>query len=107
MWFLPCTLSPLSHSTTLPMTLIIDKYAAGRKTVLRLTGRLQAEHLEELKTQMICEPSPTALDLESVTLVDVEAVQFLNACEGSGIELLQCCPYIRQWMLQEKNLIEN
>jgi anti-anti-sigma regulatory factor len=89
------------------MTLKIDKYAAGQKTVLRLTGRLQAEHLEQLKTQLTREPSPTALDLDSVTLVDVAVVQFLNACEDSGIELVHCCPYIREWMLREKNLIQN
>jgi hypothetical protein len=31
-----------------------------------------------------------ALDLDGVTLVDVEAVRFLNSCEENGIELLRC-----------------
>jgi len=44
-----------------------------------------------------------ALDLEAVTLVDVDTVRFLNACEESGIKLLNCCPYIREWMVREKD----
>jgi len=38
-----------------------------------------------------------------VTLVDIEVVRFLNACEESGIELLDCWPYIREWMSREKD----
>jgi hypothetical protein len=43
-----------------------------------------------------------ALDLEEVTLVDIGAVRFLLVCEESGMELLHCSPYIRQWMVTEK-----
>ncbi|MGE0274680.1 MAG: hypothetical protein AB7G68_19215 [Nitrospiraceae bacterium] len=72
-----------------------------RKTVIRLNGRLQSEHLHELKIQLKGEQSPIALDLEGVTLVDVDIVRFLNACENSGVELLHCWPYIREWMRRE------
>jgi anti-anti-sigma regulatory factor len=84
------------------MTLKIEKEFVGRKTVIRLSGRLQAEHVDELRTQLAGEPSGMALDLEAVTLVDVEVVRFLNECEKSGIELFHCCPYIREWMAREK-----
>ena len=84
------------------MTLKIERDFVGRKTVIRLSGRLQAEHVDELKTQLTGAPSGMALDLEAVTLVDVEVVRFLNACEESGVELLHCCRYIREWMLREK-----
>jgi hypothetical protein len=40
-------------------------------------------------------------DLEGVTLVDIEVVRFLNACEKSGVELLHCWPYIREWTIRE------
>ena len=43
------------------------------------------------------------LDLDGVTLVDVEAVRFLSTCEKSGTELLHCCPYIREWIIREKD----
>jgi hypothetical protein len=38
-----------------------------------------------------------------VTLVDVEIVRFLNACEKGGVELLHCWPYIQEWMIREKS----
>jgi hypothetical protein len=34
------------------MTLKIEKVSDQRKTVIRLSGRLRSEHLDELKTQM-------------------------------------------------------
>jgi anti-anti-sigma regulatory factor len=84
------------------MTLKIETEFVGRKTVIRLSGRLQAEHVDELRTHLAGEPSGMALDLEAVTLVDVEMVRFLNVCEESGVELLHCCGYIREWMAREK-----
>jgi hypothetical protein len=54
------------------MTLKIEKYADGDSTTLRLIGRMQTEHLEELEKQ-IRESGPVLiLDLDEVTSVDVE-----------------------------------
>lgn len=83
------------------MTLRIEKAADRHKTIIRLSGRLQSEHLDELQMQVNGEQSPIAFDLEGVTLVDIEVVRFLNACENSGVELLHCWPYIREWMSRE------
>jgi hypothetical protein len=44
-----------------------------------------------------------AIDLEEVTLVDLDVVQFLARCEASGIELLNCSPYIREWISREND----
>ena len=85
------------------MTLKIEKVSDGRKTVIRLSGRLQSEHLDEFKTQIKGDHAPIALDLDGVTLVDVEVVRFLNTCEEKNVELLHCSPYIREWMLREKD----
>jgi hypothetical protein len=85
------------------LTLRIENYADGRKTVIRLSGRLQSKHLDELKTQIEDAQSRIALDLNGVMLVDVEVVRFLNGCEESGVEILQCRPYIREWMIREKD----
>jgi len=85
------------------MTLKIEKHSVGRKTVIRLSGRLQSEHLDEFKMQIKGEHAPIALDLDGITLVDVEVVRFLNSCEDGGVELLHCSPYIREWMLREQN----
>jgi hypothetical protein len=83
------------------MTLRIEKTADGNKTIIRLSGRLQYEHVDELKRQVDGAHSSSALDLEGVTLVDFEVVRFLNACENNGVTLLHCWPYIREWMIRE------
>ena len=85
------------------LTLRIENYADGRKTVIRLSGRLQSTHLDELNTQIEGAQSRIALDLNGVMLVDVEVVRFLNSCEERGVEILQCRPYIREWMIREKD----
>lgn len=43
------------------------------------------------------------LDLEHVTLVDVEGVRFLSDCEARGIELVNCSAYIREWIVRERD----
>ena len=84
------------------MTIKFEKETRRLKTKICLSGRLQAKHLEELKTQLEGARSRIALDLNGVTLVDVEIIRFLNACEKNGVQLLNCWPYIREWMRREK-----
>ena len=85
------------------MTIKFEKETRRLKTMICLSGRLQAKHLEELKAQMEGTRSRIALDLNGVTLVDAEIIRFLNACEKSGVQLLNCWPYIREWMIREKD----
>jgi hypothetical protein len=88
------------------MTLKIEKYADGDGTTIRLMGRMQTEHLEELEKQ-IRESGPVLiLDLDEVTLVDVEIVRFLGTCEARGATLLNCSPFIRDWIGKERDLKE-
>jgi anti-anti-sigma regulatory factor len=84
------------------MTVRIEKETHRLKTMIRVSGRLQSMHLDALKTQLEEAHSRTVLDLNGVTLVDVEIVRFLNDCEKNGVELLHCWPYIREWMVREK-----
>jgi hypothetical protein len=42
------------------------------------------------------------LDLKEVTLVDVDVVRFLGACEVEGVEIVHCSQYIREWMVRER-----
>jgi len=84
------------------MTIRIEKETQKLKTKIRLSGRLQSKHLDQLRTQLEGAQSRIVLDLNGVTLVDVETVRFLNACEQEGIEFLHCWPYIREWMVREK-----
>jgi anti-anti-sigma regulatory factor len=84
------------------MTIRIERETHKLRTMIRLSGRLQSKHLDELKTQLEGAQSRIVLDLNGVTLVDVEIVRFLNACEKGGFELLNSWPYIQEWMIREK-----
>ena len=66
--------------------------------VLRVSGRIDAENVTELKTEMQFHPSLNALELGEVTLADAEAVHFLAGAEASGAELRNCPLFIREWM---------
>jgi flagellar biogenesis protein FliO len=84
------------------VTLRIEKASTQGRAILRLIGRMQSEHLPDLRQYIDVPGSKPTLDLEEVTLVDVETVRFLIGCEFAGVELLHCSPYIRQWMNREQ-----
>jgi hypothetical protein len=85
------------------MTLRIEKAFDAGKTIFRVSGRIGVEHLADLKSQTEGMGPGTALDLEHLTLVDVEGVGFLSECEAKGIELVHCSPYIREWITRERH----
>jgi len=82
------------------MTLKIERTLNARETRIRLSGQLRFEHLKQVRSEVEGAEQPVALDLEEVDIVDVDGVRFLNECESTGISLLRCSPYIRQWMLR-------
>jgi hypothetical protein len=84
------------------MTLKIERIADKRKTRIRLSGQVRAEHIDQLKAEIERAGLQVALDLEEVDLVDIEAIRFLNTCEADGISVLHCSPYIREWMFRER-----
>ncbi|HEX4165913.1 MAG TPA: hypothetical protein VHZ55_10615 [Bryobacteraceae bacterium] len=73
----------------------------GQGAILRLSGRIDSEHLEELAAQIEGSGHCIVLDLEDVKLVDRDVVNFLGLCESKGIELRHCAPYIREWIFRE------
>ena len=83
------------------MTLKIERISGQRRCRIRLSGEFRSNLLDQVKAE-INRGEPVALDLEEVDLVDVEAVRFLNAREDEGISVLHCSPYIREWMLRER-----
>lgn len=85
------------------MTLRIQKRSVARKSVLRLSGRLKASDLATLSEAIQNCTETIVLDLEEVTLVDAEVVNFLARCETEGLELLQCSPFIREWISRESD----
>ena len=85
------------------MTIRIEKTSEGHKTTIRLCGKLSASHRQELSEQIETNTQRIVLDLEEVTLVDLDIVQFLARCEAGGMELLHCPPYIREWIAREND----
>jgi anti-anti-sigma regulatory factor len=84
------------------MTLKIEKHSDGHKTTIRLVGRMEAEHLSDLRA-LITERGPgIVLDLQELTSVDVQAVRFLGDCRKDRVALLHCAPYIRDWIAKEQ-----
>ena len=88
------------------MVLKIEKGLEGRVLVLRLSGRLQSEHVEQVESEMKGSSYKVALDLKNLKLVDLESVRFLGVCEANGTELRNCSTYIRDWILREKPACE-
>lgn len=80
----------------------IDSTVEGQFKILRLSGRIDAEELWQLKAQIELGGHNVALDLKDVQIVDRDAVSFLAACETSGVELRQCARYLRNWITKEK-----
>jgi hypothetical protein len=84
------------------VTFKIEKYRDGHGTTIRLIGRMRVEHLSELERQISESESKIVLDLEELNLVDVEAIRFLGICETQGVTLVNCSPYIRDWIGKER-----
>jgi hypothetical protein len=84
------------------MTCKIEREVGEHHTTLRLIGHLHAEHLEALKAELESNGPRTVLDLDQVTLVDVEVVRFLGGCEAAGIAVLHGPPYIHEWISREQ-----
>ena len=73
------------------------------KVLFTLSGRIEAEDLDELRRLFELEDTSRkiALDLRDVTLVDRDGVKFLGVCELKGIQLENCPAYIREWIGRE------
>ena len=74
--------------------------SSNGQAIFALSGRMNAEHVAEFKTLFSSETGTRQiiLDLKDLTLVDLDAVRFLESCETHGIELKNCPPYIREWI---------
>jgi len=83
--------------------------AANGEVVWTLSGRMDAENVIELNSlfKSEAEGRRIVLDLKDLTLVDREAVRFLERCETDSIKLKNCPAYIREWITRERGGSEN
>ena len=84
------------------MTLRIESVSDEHGTTIRLIGRMQAQHVEELKAQIATSRARVLLDLEELSLVDLDAVRFLGTCQAGGISIVHCPAYIHDWIAKER-----
>jgi len=78
---------------------------ANGEVLFTLSGRIDAENLAELEALVGSEPKNTrvVLDLKDLTLVDRDAVKFLERSEADSIKLKNCPAYIREWITRERH----
>jgi len=85
------------------MTLKIEIASDGETATFRLSGCLEEGHLVGLQAEVQRYRPRLAFDLAETTLVDLAAVRFLAAHEGTGVALLRCPRYIREWIARERS----
>ena len=78
--------------------------AVNGEVVLTVSGRLNAENLDEVQTLLSAEAGSRriTLDLKDLTHVDQDAVRFLERCEVDNVQLKNCPAYIREWITRER-----
>jgi hypothetical protein len=85
----------------------IERQSKGSSSAsLKLSGRMQADRLSELRAE-IEKCNPLSLDLEEVTLLDRDSVRFLIRCESGGIQLVNCSLYVREWITRERGQLKD
>lgn len=83
------------------MTLKIERVSDKDGERIQLSGALRSDRLDQVKGELK-RGGLGALDLQEVDRVDIEAIRFLNTCEDEGISVLNCLPYVREWMARER-----
>src|SRR5262245_59072792 len=82
----------------------IQRYEHGDGVRFMLSGRIEAEHLPELRRLIEGEGGQRALtlDLKDLKLVDSDVVTYLAQCEAAGATLENCPAYVREWIARER-----
>jgi anti-anti-sigma regulatory factor len=86
----------------------ITRAAENEDMVLALSGRMTADNMVDLKTLLAAEAQsgrPIILDLQNITLVDRDAVKFLERCEADSIRLKNCPAYVSEWISRERSRV--
>ena len=73
--------------------------------VFALSGRIDKDNVAELEALIAAERKGRRiiLDLKNMTLTGQEGINFLAECEAAGIALVNCDPYVREWITGQKS----
>ena len=80
----------------------IETLETGDLVTFVLSGRIEKEDLRVLKTLLEKHEAAVALDLQDIRLLDQEAVSFLANFETDRARIVNCPPYIREWIRREQ-----
>ena len=74
------------------------------EVVFTLSGQMDEEPIAELETLINSEANRRriVLDLKDVTLVNEDAITFLERCEANSITLKNCPAYVREWISAQR-----
>ena len=77
---------------------------ANGDVVFTVSGRIDEENVAELEALVGAEGKDRriVLDLKDMTLTGRDGIVFLMRCEASGIALVNCDPYVREWIQRER-----
>ena len=78
---------------------------ANGDVVFTLSGRIDREHVAELEALIVAEGKDRriVLDLKDMTLTGQDGIDFLAQCEAAGITLVNCDPYVREWIARQRS----
>jgi len=78
----------------------IQSSKANGEVVFTLSGQMDVEPIAELETLINSEGKGrrVVLDLKDLTLVNEDAITFLERCESNSITLKNCPAYVREWI---------
>jgi anti-anti-sigma regulatory factor len=76
---------------------------ANGDIVFTLSGRIDKEHIAELESLIAAEGKDRRIifDLKELTLTGQDGMAFLAQCEAAGITLVNCDPYVREWITRQ------
>jgi hypothetical protein len=78
--------------------------SGNEEVVFKLSGELDDDPIAELQALISSDASGRRiiLDLKDLTLVNQDAINFLERCEAENITLKNCPAYIREWITRQR-----
>jgi len=76
----------------------------NKEVLFTLSGRLDEENIAELDALLGAEAKGrrVIIDLKDMTLTGQDGIAFLAQCEAAGIVLVNCDPYVREWITRQR-----
>ena len=77
---------------------------ANGEVIFTVSGRIDQESIRELESLVGAEVGDRRiiLDLKDMTLTGHDGIAFLARCEEANMELINCDPYVREWIARQR-----